>query len=455
MTSDRNTDQRSGRPLTMYERALYLGAGFHVNVMTTARISGQITEEQITRALRKIQDKHAVLRCLVEHKGDRPWFVPQDHPAPIPLRILDRQTDQDWFDVSTQESLQPFDGSSGPLARVVWLRGPMESELLLVCSHALCDGRSLMTLLRELLLLCDQPDAGIGAPTSLNSLEEVFPAEVLADRKLRRRIRWKVRVTKLMLRCARLGKPWIYGSIYRSLWTVDEQTSQLLVARCKAEGATVFSALALACMLAFRRICGPRQIEKFEAPVDFRRYLPDLRSDSLFAIAPTIVLSLQKLQGIDPDTSDFWAMARALKSDMSGKMDRLKSTAFPLFLGIEHLHDFYARMAVYARSKRAGRKVSLSYVGKIDAGQNYRGFRLAEICDISAMMTPTPAHLIAMYSFGGRFHFSFSSDESSLPEATALQIREQIVAILHASLTSPDTFPITVAATSAVGAEVS
>jgi NRPS condensation-like uncharacterized protein len=443
------------RPLAMYERAMYLNGGFHVNVMVTARIRGRIAEQRMQQALTRVQAKHSVLRCLIVQEGNRPGFVMQDRPTPIPLRIAERRSDDDWVELSMQESLQRFDGSRQPLARLIWLRGQAESELLLVCSHAICDGRSLLTLLQEILLLCDRPDADIGSPTSLNAIEEIFPAKLWADRGLQRRIRWKAAVVKLLLRFARSGPGWTYGKIYRSLWTLDEQTSQLLVARSKAEGVNLFAALSAAFMLAFRAVCGERHLEKFEAPVDIRRFLPDLRTDSLFAIAPTITLSLRKLRGVNPVISDFWTLARALKTDMDRKIDGLDSTVYENFLGMEHMHDAYDRMTVYAQSKRAGQQVSLSYVGKLELAQHYRDFRLQEICDISAMMEPTPANLIAIYSFAGQFHFSLASDESSLPYAQALQVKEQVTATLLACLTKVETPAAISAGASSARAEVS
>ncbi|HEX3471225.1 MAG TPA: condensation domain-containing protein, partial [Silvibacterium sp.] len=160
------------RPLAMFERAMYVDARFHVNVMVTAHICGQIQEQRMTEALAQVQAKHTTLRCRIVQENGHPYFLLEDRPMPIPLRIITRQSDDDWFEVSTQESLQRFDGSRQPLARMIWLRAEQKSELLLVCSHALCDGRSLVTLMREILLLCDQPEADIGSPTSLNGIEE-------------------------------------------------------------------------------------------------------------------------------------------------------------------------------------------------------------------------------------------------------------------------------------------
>src|SRR5258708_34968778 len=117
--------------------------------------------------------------------------------------------------------------------------------------------------------------------------------------------------------------------------------------------------------------------------------------------------------------------------------------------------DAYGRMGIDEKSKGAGRQVSLSYVGKLALAQNYRDFRLQEVCDISAMMEPTPANLIVIYSFAGQFHFSLASDESSLPYAQALQIKEQVTATLLACLTRVETPAAVPAGASSARAEVS
>jgi hypothetical protein len=44
-------------------------------------------------------------------------------------------------------------------------------------------------------------------------------------------------------------------------------------------------------------------------------------------------LSLRRLRGVDPVTSGFWTLARALKTDMDRKIDRLDSTVYNNFPG--------------------------------------------------------------------------------------------------------------------------
>jgi hypothetical protein len=101
---------------------------------------------------------------------------------------------------------------------------------------------------------------------------------------------------------------------------------------------------------------------------------------------------------------------------------------------MERLHDLYDRVDSYMQSKRAGRGVCLSYLGRLDWEQSYSDFRLNSIRDISAMLEPTPANLVTVYSFAGQFHFMLASDESSLPYEKALQIQEQLLTTLLASV---------------------
>src|SRR5260370_34377022 len=126
------------RPLAMFERAMYLNGDFHVNVMVTARIRGCIAEQRMQQALARVQAKHSVLRCLIVQECNRPGFVMQDRPTPIPLRITERRNDDDWVEVSMHESLQRFDGSRMQCARMLWMLGTAACELMRYLCHDIC-----------------------------------------------------------------------------------------------------------------------------------------------------------------------------------------------------------------------------------------------------------------------------------------------------------------------------
>ncbi|MGH8033497.1 MAG: condensation domain-containing protein [Luteimonas sp.] len=436
------------RPLALYERVLYLDGQLPVNVMIMACIRGHIAEDRMHQALARVQAKHPILRSLIVSEVGRPWFELQASPPPIPLRVLERQSSDAWIDASTHELLQRFDGNQQPLARLAWLRGEDESELVLICHHAVCDGLSLVTLLREILLLCDQPDRDIGSYSTLDTFEDLVPAEVLTDRRLQRKIRRNAALLKAFLWFARplVRQPdpdhpyGVYGKVYRNFWALDDLASRALLERCKAEGVSAFIAISVSIMLAFRAVRGAKGAKKFQGSVDLRRYLPGLKADSLFPTSATVPLSLGRTPDGGSAEADFWALTRMVKADMTQKIGRLGPTVYARLLALERLHGSYGQMLALGVSRPAERPVTLSYLGRLELAEDYHDFRLQAIRGISGMLEPSPANLLAISSFAGRFEFSLGSDEHSLPHEQAVQIQEKAMAMLH-SYTAPKAQP--------------
>ena len=95
------------RPLMMVERIMYVDPETPLNCIYTARIKGEIPEENFKTALIRIQQKHPILRTNIDHnKGRYPFFMGQRDIEPIPLRIVERKTDEDWFKESENISSQ-------------------------------------------------------------------------------------------------------------------------------------------------------------------------------------------------------------------------------------------------------------------------------------------------------------------------------------------------------------
>lgn len=424
------------RPFALFERGMYLDGQRAVALVLPASLSGVLDEARLRLALERVQARHAVLQSLVEQGADgHPWFVQQDAPPPIALRIVERDGDDAWQEEARLECERLFDGAREPLVRVVWLRGEERSELLLSCHHCICDGLSAVGLLRDILTVCGRPDARLGPRFELQAGADVVPPEAKRNRWLQRRARLKVALFKAFIRLQRIGPPQSYGAAYTQRWSIEPAAVQALVRRAKDEEVGVFAALCTAFMLACWSVRGIRGVDKFVAPVDARRYLPALQGGALFTMAPTVRLSFG---GRKPQAGDFWALARALYDDMRRQVDRLGPTVHEQLLGLEHLHPLYDRLLAYSRAQRSGRGVSLSYLGRLDdSSRDEGGFRLEAIHAPSALLEPTPASLITIVGFAERLDLAFISDESSLPSAQATQIRQLAMELLQAASALP------------------
>lgn len=106
------------RKLMMVERIMYVDSKTPVNCVFTAKINGEISEENFRIALDKIQQKHPLLRASIDHKSAKyPFFVEEADISPIPLRILERKTDEDWLLESENEWYKIFEDKKNR-----WLR---------------------------------------------------------------------------------------------------------------------------------------------------------------------------------------------------------------------------------------------------------------------------------------------------------------------------------------------
>jgi hypothetical protein len=331
----------------------------------------------------------------------------------------------------------PFDASRDPLVRLVWLRGSEVSELILVGHHCICDGPSGMTLLRECLSAYDEPDKDLGTYDALGGIEDIVPAALLKDRSFRRHMRWKIGLLRLIFlwerrKKARSASPVRSEQMYFHRWSLDKAASLKLTERCRAEGVTVFAAMTVAFLQAFREVRGTQGLRNVYTMVNARRFMPLLRSDAMFGMAPGVKLNIK---GVPPSkemsASGFWTCAQAIKADLTRQVDVLGRDIYDYLVGMEAMHGIYGRLIGDTKSALAVRHVTISNMGRLEFPQRYQSFWVETIYSPLVMISPTPANTVVISSFAGRMELAIISDEQSLPPGHARAIRWRAMDILR------------------------
>ncbi len=429
--------RRRTRPLLLPERTMYRDGRTPFTSVFPIKLVGKIDESRLRQALGRVQKKHPLLRCVINGTADRPSFVLQDEPAPIPLRIVERGGDNDWQTEAQKECVTLFDASLEPLVRLVWLRGKQVHELILAGHHCICDGIAGINLLRECLSAYDQPDDDLEAYDSLGAVEEIVPASLLQSQRFRYRVRWKIALLRLALSLKLRGRhkravPRIaVQQMYFHRWHIEEPTAQALTERCRAENVTVLAAVSLAFMQAFRDELGSQSLSKAYTMVNARRFLPAIRADAMFGIAPSITLDMKHLPPQDISADGFWSRARATKADLTRRIERIGADLYCYLVGLEGLHRDYAKFVAYFDEAPAVPHLTLSNMGRLDLAQQYQSFRLEKVYSPLVMVSPTPANTVVVSSFGGELEFAIVSDEDSLARVQALAIQQRAMTILR------------------------
>jgi hypothetical protein len=437
---------RRTRPLLLLERTMYRDGRTPFTSVFPIQVTGELDEGRLRRALACVQAKHPLLRCVVEEGAHGPRFVLLERAAPIPLRIVERSGEEDWQSVVRREWMEPFDATREPLARVVWVRGDGVNELVLFGHHCVCDGHSGINLVRELLSAYDQQEHHLDEYDALGGIEDLVPAALLEDRHFQRRVRWKAAILRLSLFLHRRsgrkpGRTIPAGQMYFQRWNTGSAAAWGLTKRCRSEGVTVLAAVSVAFMQAFRDVRGTRGLGKASTMVNARRFLPELRPDALFGLAPGVAL---RTKGLPPpqdmSTGGFWMRARAVKADLTRRIGRFGAGLYETLAGLERLHDRYDSVVAFFEKAPAIPNLTLSNVGRLDLPRNYRSFRLERVYSPLVMVSPTPANTIVVSSFAGDIEFAIISDEQSLPQAQAIEIQQRAMEILRicAGLPEPD-----------------
>jgi Condensation domain len=428
------------RKLLLLERTMYREGCTPFTSVFTIRLRGTLSEPRLRHALAQIQAKHPLLRCVVEGGTDGPSFVLRDRPAPIPLRIVERETGNDWDSEVRREWVTPFragpENDRDPLVRMVWLRGSETHELILVGHHCICDGPSGITLLRECLSACDNPEQGLGSYGELGSIHDLVPAKLTRKRGFRVSVRWRMSLLRLALllksRKSSAGNPIPADQMYFHRWQLDRLAAHALILRCKEEGVTVFAAVSIAVMQAFRHVRGECALTKAYAMVNARRFMPHLHPDAMFGIAPGVSLSLK---GLPPaqhmSIGGFWNRARVLRKDLKRRIDRLGAGFYQYLVGLETLHDRYSKLVAGTEAAPAVRHITVSNMGLVELPEQYKNFQVEEVFSPLVMVSPSPANTLVLSSFAGRLEFAIVSDEHSLPREQALAIQARTMEILR------------------------
>jgi NRPS condensation-like uncharacterized protein len=415
------------RKMLFFERLMYLDGRIPVNCLMTARLRGRLSEENLRHALDKVQARHPSLRANVLEEQEHPSFIFRPDPAKIPLRIVNRRSDEDWHAETIAEWKYPFCLERDPPVRLTWIRSDEVSELLLAGHHCVCDGASLVTIFRELLKAADQPDIALTPYEPFESLGDLIPATVNPDWKTRVGILSKAALFRMFALTIKKVLPTRSGEHYLIYWTAGEDMSAALSVRCKSEGTTPYAAMCVAFLSAFQQVMGPRFKNKMMCPVNIRRFIEKLDANVMFNYAPAISLSL----GRKP-LGEFWAMARVLKQSMVDKIERLD--AVEQLVTAEHLHSSASKLISLLLQSKGSYDFAFSNVGRLDIPDTYADFRLENFLGVTVALPWRNCTTLVTTQFRGQTDLAFVSNQNFLPRREAIAIQHKAIQTLTTAL---------------------
>jgi len=413
------------RKLLFAERMLHGNGEAPFNAVIPIKLKGSFEIENLRYALRRLQEKHPFLNAFVmDDQKSRPWFVVSEKiELQIPLRIVARTTDDDWKTESMNEWSTLFDTRSGPLMRLVWIKGEEFSEFIMVIHHCLCDGGSAMAILAELLLLLDDGSIEIGKEDPILRIEDIIPVSVLNNKKKIIKAKLIGGVATLFLWLIPVKKKLIERKRdYMIHWKLEKELSDRLIHKCKTEGVTVNTALCVAVLNAFKEVRKENFHNKISLPVDIRRFAPKIKRDNIFAFGLMLVVSADKDLG-------FFADAKRMQEDIDKKTTKLDP--YETIMMMEESHSSLNNFTNFLKYGKSSNDCMFSNLGRVDIPYLYKNFAVETIFSPSVIGPLGNTTTLVTSTYLGQMDFTFISSEGFIPYNEAQAIKEKMMEILN------------------------
>ena len=383
---------------------LISGLPFPLSFTVCARVRGPLAPESLPGALDRLRRRHPLIavRIAPVKNGPGACFTTEDVPS-IPLRFLERTSDEDWVREVEREISLPFDYRTGPLLRCIVLRDAEVSDLIVVFDHLPVDGRAAVFALRDLMALLADPDWRPEPLVPPMMLELIPPA-------------MRARILETAARFSGTPQAAAPGQLedspagpMRALpieW--NEAETAALVAACRARRLTVQSALCAAFAIPFAEREPDAPVRFLECPVDLRSRLAPPPREAVGNYISLAVIRLECAPGRDP-----WEAARQAGRALASLTDEQLFTD-PLVMMAVAEHPI-SRPPVDVRYD-----LSISNVGRVDIPETYGPYRIESIYGPTMGVFLAGHRILAVATFGGRMRATFTSRD---PDAGGIVFR--------------------------------
>jgi hypothetical protein len=404
------------------------------NIVYFVRLEGSFSLDRLRSALSRVQRKHPALRALIREEPDGLYYEADSAPE-IPLRIVPRLNEDDYRRECQTELTTDFVYHK-PLLRAVWLQSDLESDLLLTTSHRICDGMSMLTIVREVL-------------RSLHTDEALIPYEPITERDIIRDYQpprpWKRKLAagliNGLLRLIPSSRRAPENNEHYLEWRAGRALLHALKQRSKAEGVSVHAALLVALDRALVAIFGKEKAPKWiENPVDIRRgRFPALKSDMVFFGGGNFKVRTGRAAEVE-----FWARARRIHEEIRSEVER-EILDIPSRLHFAEMLRPVTRGQVQSivrlgdalKMNGSWNRFALSNLGAVVVSDSDAPFRVK---DLRLYMHSVNVRVLCLvvYTLNQEMRFYCVSDEKCMSRSQADTLRREFMALLQNQVQQAD-----------------
>jgi len=408
------------------------GSMIYVNI---AKIEGTINPDLIKQSLILIQKHYPLLQVHIVKLENGNYFQ-SEGTLEIPLHVVDKQDDNQWYTIAQNELHQKFIGTKNPLCRFTLLHSSNKNninELIATFHHGIADGISCMYLFNQLLYFYNKIASGVAIEqqfknTFLGPIEDLVDDSFLKTNDDENKIEsshQEIPQPKLIIE---QEAPPSNRRTHLLTRILEKKETEIFIHRCKEEKTTVHSALCAAMLFsAAKHPSNHYPINlSCSSNVNLRKYCqPEIKSQDLACLVSRIAEN----HVLDENTL-FWDLARECKSKIHNSIEM----GVPIkLISSERLRNFNKNVISQLANYQMGRDmtVHISNLGKINFSENHSNLKLKELYFSTGQHIIGSCFWLGVVTFQGKIFCTFAHVFPLISEQTAKWVANFVIDILH------------------------
>lgn len=454
------------RKLSNLER-MYLWSPYS-DVSMVTRIKGNISEEKLHSALDIVLQMHPLAGAKIIFDDDyNAWFSTDNVIKPF-FKTVNRVSDTQWLEELQHEIRIPFNPETGPMIRFVLVHSETVSDLVIICNHSICDGMSLVYLIRDLLDIYTNPEQEIEViepvdikdflPKGGFSLQSVLMKLVMgnANRKWEKNPYYFDHKDAVAVQEAY----WEKYKFNTVLLELEPSGTKALLKQCRNKGVSIGSAVIAAFIAAHEDVVGPfvKNQKQLWVPFDMRRHAAASVGD-VFGLC----IGAPRFSYTYNAKKPFWKNATVLHKEIHKRVAKLDShtmetpNSHPTFMDAlssfallkEVVPEAYAKTENLKRYFQDEKNITFSFakrsksmvpgaipsnLGPLDIPENYGDLQIDKMIFFPVISDSVPLN-IGGVSIGDKMVFSLSypepRDSGNIRTGEMIQIRNRALEYLN------------------------
>ncbi len=415
------------RRLTGPERALWLRGVISANIVMAAKVSGNISAEELRKCWPVLIKKHPLAGVRLQLEEPNIFFV-SEGTAEIPVRELTGDSEECWQREILTEMETPFDYSSNlPLLKSLIVHQGDFTYLIVCGHHTICDGLALSFLLRDILLCLSGQEEKIQASQGIVFDNSSLPDTITMPRWLRAAVAAANFVCGKLLPPLSNPKKVTMPATTLLFWDIDKEQYGALRKACKKNRVAEHSAITALFQAAQYQLQGDSNPihKQVYTPVSVRNKLKKKATNDFAMYASDAVISCPH----DPD-KDFWDNCREVQARIKENISDQKVLGQILLASAVHPNLLDRIMVPRVHSTKLKSGFILSNLGRLPLQRTYGGLTLEGFRGPFGYI-PHTEKSIAMVSFKGQTSIVMGYRTSVISTEEMIRFKEKAAELLQ------------------------